>query len=489
MRTQYPSLTKLSQARNGSIWRWAAAYLICLLPWIGQADSGSYSIAKIAQLGTAAPNGGDHINDFEPGAINNRGDVIYGTDLGTSSDPSTFFGEGVFLQRGGEESELARGGGAAPGGGVFDFLLLGQTVLNDQGDGAFAFTLSPFSLPVGVNSGVYRYSHITQEVTPVLVAGSTPAPGGGTFLGAFFNTSLNNQGALIFPALIATANGIHIAGEAYTGVGMGVFQADTQNHIASIASPGDAAPGGGTFDCAGNGGLWNNASGDVVFTAHVAGEEVQVEGAPPQSVIITALDSLYLKRAATGTTVSLVHAGDPAPGGGVFRAAFAPVMNARGDVVFTGDLTPAPHNSLIEGIFLRSGNTTVAVARPGDAMPGGGTFVTGSVLSAQQTHLNNLGEVAFNASLTDINGDGGGDTGLFVWSKGSVQLVAHTGTVIPGVGTIAQLVMGVITIPPPAVLTSNSGAINNDRGQVLFGATLTDGSGVLLVATPAPAQK
>jgi hypothetical protein len=56
------------------------------------------------------------------------------------------------------------------------------------------------------------------------------------------------------------------------------------------------------------------------------------------------------------------------------------------------------------------------------------------------------------------------------------------------VGTIAQLVMGVILIPPPSTLIPNSGAINNDRGQVLFGATLTDGSGVLLLATPTPNQ-
>ncbi len=46
------------------------------------------------------------------------------------------------------------------------------------------------------------------------------------------------------------------------------------------------------------------------------------------------------------------------------------------------------------------------------------------------------------------------------------------------------MVMGVIVVPPPPILVPNSGAINNDNGQVLFGSKLSDGRGVLLVATP-----
>jgi hypothetical protein len=109
--------------------------------------------------------------------------------------------------------------------------------------------------------------------------------------------------------------------------------------------------------------------------------------------------------------------------------------------------------------------------------------------------VNNVGDVVFNAKLdTDDNGDDLPDTGLYVWSHGSLRLVARTGTVIPGVGTIAHLVMNVLVAIPSTTLFPNSGAHNNDRGQVLFGATLcdigvtpcatSDGRGVLLVATP-----
>ena len=102
------------------------------------------------------------------------------------------------------------------------------------------------------------------------------------------------------------------------------------------------------------------------------------------------------------------------------------------------------------------------------------------------SYANNPGEVAFNAILdSDVNGDGIPDTGLFVWSQGTLHLVARSGTVIPGVGTIAQLAMAFIIVPEPLPISSpTSGAITNDRGQVYFGATLTDGRGVQLVATP-----
>jgi hypothetical protein len=43
-------------------------------------------------------------------------------------------------------------------------------------------------------------------------------------------------------------------------------------------------------------------------------------------------------RVATGNIRSIAHAGDPAPSGGVYRQAGAPVINDQGDIVFLGDL-------------------------------------------------------------------------------------------------------------------------------------------------------
>jgi hypothetical protein len=124
-------------------------------------------------------------------------------------------------------------------------------------------------------------------------------------------------------------------------------------------------------------------------------------------------------------------------------------------------------------------------------VPGGGAFVTASNIIGGQIHLNNAGEAVFKAALDpDDNEDDIPDTGWFVWSHGSLCLLARTGTVIPGVGTVAHLVMNVLRVAPPAVFVPNSGAHNNDRGQVVFGARLIENDkhgeqrGVLLVATP-----
>jgi hypothetical protein len=465
-------------------------------PALPQAPQVSYSFAKLETLGDKTPSHlyhiNYHINDFEPGGLNNRGDVIYGTDLGTSNDPATFFGEGVFLRPAGEtELELAIAGGSAPGGGTFSTLILSPAAINDSGDAALAFALSPSMSPIGVNSGVYRYALNEHRLTPVVVPFSTDAPAGGKFQGVAFETWLNNRGDLVFSGIVKTDKGVHLPGEAYIGLGVGVFKADARGHITSIVSPGDRAPGGGFFDYAGTsgaGGASINESGDVAFIAHVAGEESKFPNPPffEQAKQISALGSLYVKDASHGNIISIVHAGDHAPGGGIFHEIISPVINDSGDIAFVGDITPCPpHTSPCPinnplAVYFNSGHTTQAVALPGESMPGGGKFVT----SGFGTYVNNAGEVAFAAAL-DRNG--AVESGLYVWSHGSPpRLVARTGTVIPGIGTIGQVSTGTMIIPPPPPGTfyPAGGPINN-RGQILFGATLSDGkTGVLLLATP-----
>jgi hypothetical protein len=455
----------------------------------------SYSFTKLETLSDPAklfppPSGpAFHINDFEPGAINNRDDVIYGTDLGTSADPAkwstTFFGEGVFVRSSHEEGDedahsardqhrirqhreldLGHSKGNAPGGGIFDVLLQGQTALNDEGDGAFVFTLSPLGAPVMVgdftlgflNSGVYRYSHTSGKVTPVVIPNVTHSPAGGTFPGVGFNASLNNRGDLVFAGFV--------------GDRLGIFKADKKENITSVVSPGDPMPGHTTFES--GAGPWINQRGDVAFTATLTSDPV-------------GRSSIYVKQASTGKIISIAHGGDPAPRGGIFRGAFSPVLNDLGDLVFEGDLSPGNPSAVFQdlGVYLYSKGTTIAIARPGDSMPGGGHFVTASFIVAFQVHVNNEREVGFSALLdTDDNHDGSLDTGLYVWSHGALHVVARTGTVIPDVGTIRHLATFVTGFPPPPVNNPNSGAVNNDRGQVFFCATLTDGRGVLLIATP-----
>src|SRR5262249_53948138 len=160
--------------------------------------------------------------------------------------------------------------------------------LNAQGDVAFTFQLSPFTLPYGVNGGTYRYSHSTGTVAPVVVPFVTPAPTGGTFQGSVFYPVMNNRGDLIFAGIVATDKGIHIPGDTYIGLGEGLFKQDASGNISSVVAPGDAAPGGGTFDFAS--GPWVNERGDVAFNAHVAGEPATAPGLPPEWLIINTIN-------------------------------------------------------------------------------------------------------------------------------------------------------------------------------------------------------
>ena len=158
---------------------------------------------------------------------------------------------------------------------------------------------------------------------------------------------------MVFAGIVKTDQGVHVPGEAYIGLGSGIFRADTRGHIAEIVVPGDTAPGGSTFDYAVE--PWVNDGGDVSFIGHIAGEEAGVPGFPPQADLISALGGLYVEEGATGKIHTIVHPGDPALGGGNFRAALHDVMNNRGEIAFNGDLTPPPGVNQNIGAFLHSG--------------------------------------------------------------------------------------------------------------------------------------
>jgi hypothetical protein len=162
-------------------------------------------------------------------------------------------------------------------------------------------------------------------------------------------------------------------------------------------------------------------------------------------------DPAYVLRAVART-------GDAAPGGGTFDRfgqealpIVAPV-NARGDVVFFASLS---HGSSDEGVFLQRAGRIVTVAREGDRVPGVGR------LSGFGKHptpaLNDAGAVAFAAAVAG----GRAVEGIFVWSAGRLRAVATTGTPAPGIPS--GVVAGVDT---PAI---------NAGGDVVFLATIRRG--------------
>ncbi len=445
-----------------------AAGLNGTIPGEALADGSGYTFKQLATIPGAAPGGGGFINDFEPYAINAGGNAAFVADVDTG-------GEGIFVSRRGNVSQIARAGQPAPGGSTFEVGALGHTPLNNAGDGAFIYILDANNFqPFGLNSGLFRFSLLNQAPTPVVIPGKTkaPTPAGATFAGVYFNSSLNNRGDLVFNGVVPGLPGPSKSG----GLGVGVFKADRWSRIAGVVVPGDKAPGGGVFDDAIEG--WINDPGDIAFDAHVKGEECIDLGGGFELVC----GSSVYKMPKYGKIQSIAHQGDPAPGGGTYRQAFGPVMNDAGDLVFVGDLTPPPDHSLTLGVFRHSKGVTTPVVLPGVPLPGGGHFATTASIPYQY-YMNNAGDITFVAALDTADANGVADTGLYVVSHGKIRLVARSGSDLPGVGTVAHVNSPSFSGPMmPSSL--QAGGIINDRGQIFFEVILADGRGVLLVATP-----
>jgi hypothetical protein len=286
------------------------------------------------------------------------------------------------------------------------------------------------------------------------------------------NYGINNRGDIIYQGF-ATGTAVSPSMPPnYNGASLALYEQNKDGVSTRIVGPGDAAPGGHVFDDAWNGS--NNNAGDIAFSGHVEGDPCIFIGVP-----FACGDSLYLRNGATGAITSIAHQGDPAPGGGTFSTVFGGLVNGADQVAFVGstgaDNTP-PYN-----MYQWSKGVVTPVAVAGQPMPGGGNYASASG-NAGTFGQNNHADVSFTAALDTVT-NGLNDTGAYVWSHGVLHLVARTGTVIPGVGTIARLGEFLNNnggTNPPAY--SMGGVINN-RGQVFFTATLTDGAQVLLVAT------
>src|SRR6266571_4098451 len=134
-----------------------AAAVVGIGPGPALAASQRYTFSRVASLGDPAPGGGSFTFDFEPSAINNGGGVAFTADVTTG-------GEGVFVARGGQVSQVTRTGEPAPGGFTMSGGELGRLGLNDRGDAAVPFTLDPLTFPLGLNAGLFRYSGKSQTL-------------------------------------------------------------------------------------------------------------------------------------------------------------------------------------------------------------------------------------------------------------------------------------------------------------------------------------
>jgi hypothetical protein len=178
-------------------------------------------------------------------------------------------------------------------------------------------------------------------------------------------------------------------------------------------------------------------------------------------IVLALLDPGVAKPASGAEPASLsavARTGDAAPGGGAFNRfgqealpVIAPV-NASGDVAFFATLSRGASD---EGIFLRRLGRILTVAREGDRVPGVGR------LSGFGKHptpaLSDNGTVAFAAAVSG----GRAVEGIFAWSAGRLRAVATTGSPAPGM--------------PSSVLAGLDVPAINARGDIIFLATIRRG--------------
>jgi len=165
-------------------------------------------------------------------------------------------------------------------------------------------------------------------------------------------------------------------------------------------------------------------------------------------------------RLCSGSLEAIARAGDAAPGGGTFRAFSAVFASAGGRVAFVGQLDGGATGVFVSGMP-GAGAPVARVAVTGDPSPAGGTFGTLRLLGVTDD-----GRVGFRAFV-----DAGPD-GLFRWDGASVVKVVVVNEASPVGGRFTAVGFGTL----------------NDAGVWTFRASISDGdrSGVFRAVTTGP---
>ncbi|MEA2144170.1 MAG: type secretion system secreted protein VgrG, partial [Solirubrobacteraceae bacterium] len=162
------------------------------------------SASTLASLPSALPDGAAMDGWFEGLDIDAAGDVSFGTAISTAGEPA---GQAMFQRSaGGTLAQLARSGGAAPGGGAFGCCIIGRAGIGADATVAFGFAREPFDFPVGFNTGIYRRLP-GAPLAAVVVPHVTQDPGGRTMRGAM-DADVGRDGAVAFGAMIDDATGL-----------------------------------------------------------------------------------------------------------------------------------------------------------------------------------------------------------------------------------------------------------------------------------------
>ena len=417
-----------------------------------------YQVHVVCYLGDPAPGGGVFANDFEPTALNNRGQLAF------TAEPDPAGSEAIFVAEGGWMTQIVRYGEAAPGVGVFGRSERGIIGLNDSGDLAFGFDH-------GTGQNIYRWSQADQALSAVILPNVTPVPeDNGMFVGAFGETSINNRGEIAFMGNITNPPPASFKSIAYR---TGVYVADPSGGLTTIVKPGDPAPDGGTFISAGA--MYAVAYGFIFFALPIGPSINDAGDVAFGGQVVTGTNTfdnsfnLYVRRFATGAIEAIPPAAGYATG-----VVSSVTINNRGEVAFAESSNPggfAFGTGSPGAICLNSHEETAIITAVGDAAPDGGHFTT----LGSDVRFNQRGNLAFVGQTSTH------DEAMYLYkgTTGRLQRVAGIGTQIFGGGVISSM------HDRYKLLLSDTAL--NDHDQIAFVANVTEGTTnrvALLVATP-----
>jgi len=181
------------------------------------------------------------------------------------------------------------------------------------------------------------------------------------------------------------------------------------------------------------------------------------------------LGSVTALLSAESNLTMIVTTDDPAPdGNGRFAADFeSPAININGEVAFSAGLKSTSGGGRDNrGIFLANGTGITQIARGGQPVPGGnGVFRSSPLSMSFAPLLNDAGEVAFWAELSNTSGGTKDNEGVFRGNRNGLLQIVRKGQSTPGGSDSFLLPIGLV----------GDGFALNSSGQVAFNSPLDDG--------------
>ena len=321
----------------------------------------------------------------------------------------------------GEVSIVALTGDVAPATGGARFAAISRSVINNNGDVAFAADLSGGTSLRGIfklHEGV---------LYPIVLQGQVASPESGATFWSFSEPGMNQAGDIAFVASIHTDS---------TPLSYGVFVASGSS-VRKVVDQDNAVPGlaGAQFDIFRS--VHINDQGEVAFHATL------------RNTIPSGSTGIFVVK--TGVLNALVIGGQLVNGNtlGSIGSDFA--LNNSGHILFSSSVDG---NDVL--ILFSGANTFQSVAVSGQAVPGSSVLLDGF----GELWLNDNDEVVFiNLQIIIAKVTMSESNAVIHWRDGNIRVVTQIGDTIPVAGN-------------PSIHNSLSYPQINNIGTILFGARI-----------------